>query len=125
MIQTSGPSLAEQLVTSVVNGIQDVKGEDIVVLDLREIPHAVADFFVVCHGNSTTQVSAIARGVEKGTRADLGQRPWQAEGYGQAQWVLLDYSDVVVHVFYREARAFYGLEELWADAERQEIEYAT
>lgn len=114
---------SEQLVSCVVNGVQNVKGEEITVLDLREVPHAVADYFVICHGNSYTQVNAIARSVEAEALSELEERPWHREGYGQANWVLLDFSNVVVHVFYKESRSFYALEELWADASFEQIEY--
>lgn len=114
---------SEQLLEVVIDAIQDVKGEDIKGMDLRKVPHAVADFFVVCHGNSHTQAQAIARKVEEATEKKLDQSPWQREGMQNAEWVLLDYVDVVVHIFYKEARPFYGLEELWADAEVKDYEY--
>lgn len=125
MAKKTTPPPVEILVESVVQGIQEVKGEEIVVLDMREIPHAVSDFFVICHGKSNTQVDAIGRSVEHTTHQQLQDKPSHREGYGQANWVLLDYTNVVVHVFYKDARSFYGLEELWADAKREEIEYLT
>lgn len=114
---------SEQLVGEIVNAIQEVKGEQIRSLDLRSVPHAVADFFIVCHGNSHTQVQAIARRVEDDTEKKLNESPWHKEGVANAEWVLLDYTDVVVHIFYRDARDFYGLEDLWADAKVKEYEY--
>lgn len=113
----------EHLLEVIVNAIQDVKGEDIRSLDLRNITHAVSDYFVVCHGNSSTQVQAIARRIEEETEKTLNDSPWNTEGVQNAEWILLDYSDIVVHVFHRDAREFYGLEELWADAEVKEYEY--
>lgn len=106
---------------AVIDGIQEIKGEEINVIDLRGIPHAIADYFIVCHGNSHTQVDAIARSVERETEKQLDESPWHKEGLNNAEWVLLDYTDVVVHVFYKEARAFYGLEDLWADAHITEV----
>ena len=117
MTKTTDSKQTTLLLESIIEGIQDVKGHDITVLDLTKIPHAVASHFVVCHGNSNTQVTAIARGVEKQTSIALNEKPWSREGIGNAEWALLDYGNIVVHVFYKEARAFYALEELWADAE--------
>lgn len=113
----------EHLVEVVVNAIQEVKGEDIVSLDLKKVTHSVADYFVICHANSHTQVQAIARRVEEETMKTLNDRPWHKEGIQNAEWVLLDYTDIVVHVFYKEARTFYALEDLWADGEVKEYEY--
>ncbi|MDG1159922.1 MAG: ribosome silencing factor [Flavobacteriales bacterium] len=117
MTKTTDSKQTTLLLESIIEGIQDVKGHDITVLDLTKIPHSVASHFVVCHGNSNTQVTAIARGVEKQTSIALNEKPWSREGIGNAEWALLDYGNIVVHVFYKEARAFYALEELWADAE--------
>jgi ribosome-associated protein len=114
---------AEQLLEVIVNAIQDVKGEDIRSFDLRNLSHAVADFFVVCHGNSHTQAQAIARRIEEETEKILNQSVWHREGVQNAEWILLDYVDIVVHVFYRDARPFYGLEDLWADAKVQAYQY--
>lgn len=113
----------DELLEVIVTAIQDVKGEEIKSLNLRELHNAVADYFVVCHANSHTQVQAIARKVEDATEKQLKQSPWHKEGIQNAEWVLLDYVDIVVHIFYKEARPFYGLEELWADAEIEEYEY--
>jgi len=114
---------AEQLLEVIVNAIQDVKGEDIRSFDLRNLSHAVADFFVVCHGNSHTQAQALARRIEEETEKTLNQSVWHREGVQNAEWILLDYVDIVVHVFYRDARPFYGLEDLWADAKVQAYQY--
>lgn len=107
---------AEVLVSTIIEGIQDAKGQGVVKLDMREIPHAVADFFVVCHGSSNTQVDAISRNTEHNVYDKLKEKAWQKEGTNNAEWILLDYGNVVVHIFYKESREFYGLEELWADA---------
>ena len=113
----------EHLVEVVVNAMQEVKGEEIVSLDLKNVIHAVADYFIICHANSHTQVQAIARRVEEETMKTLNDRPGHKEGIQNAEWVLLDYTDIVVHVFYKEARTFYALEDLWADGEVKEYEY--
>ena len=101
---------------SVIKAIQDKKGENIVSLDLRKIPEAVADFFVICQATSTTQVKAIADSVEEKVRVDCGEVPYKHEGHGALQWVLVDYVNIVVHVMQPDTRTFYNLEELWSDA---------
>lgn len=105
------------LVQHALNGIEDVKGENLVVFDLREIENAVCDFFVICDANSTTQVGAISDSIEKHVRENLNDRPWHVEGRENAHWILLDYVNVVVHVFQKEARTFYDIESLWNDAQ--------
>lgn len=110
------------LLQSIVAGIEDGKGEDIVVMDLREVHASVCDYFVVCHGNSTTQTEAIARKIKENTIKSLDERPWKSEGFSNATWILLDYVDVVVHVFHKETRSFYDIEELWADADVDHLE---
>jgi ribosome-associated protein len=119
MTQARRKPTSSPLVDAVVKGIQEVKGKDIVHLDLRGLPNTVADHFVVCHGDSDTQVDAIAGSVEKMVRELIGERPWHVEGRENRGWVLVDYVDVVVHIFHKEKRIFYGLEDLWADAVRQ------
>jgi ribosome-associated protein len=109
------------LIDTIVDGIQDVKGQNISVLNLSELPNAVADFFIICSGDSSTQVESIAQSVVRKTRTELQEKPWHEEGTRNAEWVLLDYVNVVVHVFYKDIREFYNLESLWADAERINI----
>jgi ribosome-associated protein len=104
------------LVDTIIKGIQEKKGHEIVVLDLTDIPNSICDYFVICHGDSNTQVEAIADSVEDETIKSLKEKPWHREGMENAEWVLLDYISVVVHVFYKQTREFYGLENLWADA---------
>lgn len=101
----------------VIHGIQEKKGNEIVRLDLRNIHSSVADYFVVCHAESATQVKAIARSVEQEVYKASGQFPLRTEGVELGEWILLDYVDVVVHVFKTDKREFYGIEELWGDAE--------
>jgi ribosome-associated protein len=100
----------------IVKGMEEKKAHDIVVLDLRHLKSAVADFFVISHGESDTQVEAIANSVEDMVEKALNESPWQKEGFQNAEWILLDYVNVVVHVFVNEKREFYGIEELWGDA---------
>lgn len=104
------------LIDQIVSAIQDVKGEDIMIFDLLGIENSVAETFIICSGNSNTQVNAISGSVEKKVRNELGERPWHVEGTENAMWVLVDYISVVVHIFQRETRSFYDLEELWGDA---------
>ncbi|MBJ6143574.1 ribosome silencing factor [Hymenobacter sp. BT559] len=113
---------SDTLAEVVVRGMQERKGTDIVVLNLKELKNAVADYFVICSANSDTQLDAVARSVEEEVEKLTGQSPWQTEGRTNREWVLLDYVDVVVHVFLRDRRQFYALEELWGDAEFTYIE---
>jgi ribosome-associated protein len=104
------------LLQSIIRGIEEVKGNEIVVMDLSRIPGAICDSFIICHGNSNTQVEAIANKVQEFTDKELNERPWRTEGYSNANWIILDYFNIVVHVFYKETRTFYDIEDLWADA---------
>lgn len=110
-----------KLSEKVVEGIQKKKGHDIAVLDLSQIDNAICRYFIVCHGDSNIQVTAIAESVEENVKASLHESVLHREGYHNAQWILLDYGDVVVHVFQKPYREFYNLEALWADAERNDI----
>jgi ribosome-associated protein len=116
---------SDTLAEVVVRGMQERKGTDIVVLNLKELKNAVADYFVICSASSDTQLDALARSVEEEVEKLTGQYPWQTEGRTNREWVLLDYVDVVVHVFLRDRRQFYALEELWGDAEFTHIEEPT
>lgn len=122
MTETTKEINSEELCNAIVEGMQDNKAEDIVVIDLREIENAVADFFVIASGTSSTQVDGIANAIVRSTRKSLKQKPWHQEGKNNSQWVLLDYVDVVAHIFQREAREFYDLEDLWADGIKRQIE---
>lgn len=108
---------AEMLSRIIAEGMLEKKGIDIVIMDLRKAKNAVTDFFVICSGNSDTQVEALMDSVEEYVFKHLGEWPWQTEGKANREWVLLDYVDVVAHIFKKERRQFYGLEELWGDAE--------
>ncbi len=104
---------------TIIQAILDRKGENIISLDLRKIPEASADFFIVCEATSTTQIKAIADYVEVQLKKICGETPYRHEGKQAAQWVLIDYINVVVHVMHPEARNFYKLEEMWSDAVSQ------
>lgn len=113
---------SDTLAEVTVRGMQERKGTDIVVLNLKELKNAVADYFIICSASSDTQLDALARSVEEEVEKITGQSPWQSEGRTNREWILLDYVDVVVHVFLRDRRQFYALEELWGDAEFTYIE---
>jgi ribosome-associated protein len=102
---------------TIIHAIQQKKGENIVSLDLRKIPEAVTDFFIICHASSTTQVKAISGHIEALVEDECGEAPFRHEGQQAAQWVLVDYINVVVHVMHEDARTFYKLEEMWSDAQ--------
>ena len=112
---------SQVLCNTIVEGMQENKAKDIVVLDLRGITSAVTDFFVICSGESSTQVEGISNSVTRHTRKELEERPWHQEGKTNSEWILLDYVNVVAHIFYKDARSFYDLEDLWADAKRKNI----
>ena len=105
----------EQKRKMIIDAIGEKKGHQIVSIDLREVEHSICDFFIICHGESTTQVSAIAESIEKKLKEEARIRAHHVEGMQNSQWVLLDYFDILVHVFQEEYRSFYKLEELWAD----------
>jgi len=105
----------EALKDLVIEAILEKKGQDVVSLDLRDIHDTVSDYFIIAHGDSSTQVNAIFQNILDVTK-DKGQRPYHSEGMKNGEWVIIDYVDVVAHIFYRERRDFYMLEELWSDA---------
>ena len=105
-----------KLFKTILRAIQEKKGEHIVSLDLRKIPEAVSDFFIICEATSTTQVKAIAEHVEYLVKEECDESPYRHEGKNALQWVLVDYVNVVVHIFQPETRKFYRLEEMWSDA---------
>ena len=106
----------ERILTTITNGIQKLKGKDIIQIDLTTINHTECNYFVICHGTSNTHTGAIAESVEEVTEEKLGLKVFHKEGYRNGIWILLDYGDIIVHVFQKEARDFYDLEKLWADA---------
>lgn len=111
----------DDLIAVILKGIDDVKGDDIQLLDLREIENTVCDYFVICSGNSNTQVNAISGSIQKVVGKELQDKPWHVEGENNAEWVLMDYVNVVVHIFQKHVRDFYDIESLWGDAKITEI----
>ena len=112
---------AKQIVDTIVKGIQEKKGQQIVVADLSHIEGTIAHYFVICQGNSPTQVEAIAESVGDMVRETLHEKPAHVVGLERAQWVAIDFTDVIVHIFVPELREFYDLENLWQDAEIETI----
>jgi len=122
LMQIQPQASSELLQKFVVEGLQEIKGENITILDLREIESAVTDFFIIAEGNSNTQVNALSDSVHKSVRENIGDRPWHIEGKENAEWVLMDYVNVVVHIFQKGTREFYDLESLWGDAPTTTLE---
>lgn len=116
-----GPT--ELLADAIVEGILEVKGRNISVLNLKDIHNRVCDYFIICQADSNTQVNAIAGSVEEMVKKIIGERPYRKEGFENSEWILVDYVTVVVHVFQTEVRNFYNLESLWADAEVTQIAF--
>ena len=112
----------DTLLTHIIEGIEEVKGEDINVLDLREIENNVCQYFVVCSGNSNTQVRAISGAVQKLVSKAIHEKPWHVEGLETSEWILMDFVDIVVHIFQKQTRSHYDIESLWGDAKQTLIE---
>ncbi len=113
---------ADELITLIIAGIEEVKGIDINLLDLREIENTVCDYFVICNGTSNTHVNAIVSSIQKTVSKSIKDKPWHIEGADNAEWVLMDYVNVVVHVFQKHVREFYDIEGLWGDAKVTMVE---
>ena len=107
---------SETLSNLIVEGMLEMKASDVQIFDLRDIKHSVADFFVICSGNSDTHIDSISQLIEKNVFEKSRQKPWKKEGFENKEWILIDFVDVIAHVFNKEKRAFYALEKLWADA---------
>lgn len=110
-----------KLKDAVIRGITDKKGKNLVCLNMTKVSGTVCDYFVICEGDSSVQVDAIARSVEEEVEKTTGEKVYHSEGYENSEWVLLDYVDIVVHIFQPQVRSFYNLEALWDDAEHEEI----
>jgi len=117
MVKKKIGNLSTYLSEIAIHGIQEKKGNDIVRLDLRELSSSVSDYFVICHADSSTQVKAIADSVEEEIYKNTQTNPWHKEGLETTEWVILDYFDIVVHIFKTEKRDFFGIEDLWGDAQ--------
>jgi len=113
---------AEVLLESVLKGIFEKKGQNVLKIDLRKLENRITDYFVICHASSGTQVSAICDSVDDTVRKEAAEKPFHVEGLDNCFWVLLDYGNVVVHIFLEEYRTFYSLESLWSDAAIEIIE---
>ena len=118
---TKESSSADLLITTIIDGIEDVKGQDINILDLREIENTVCDYFIICEGTSNTQVNAIVNSIQKKVSRQTRDKPWHIEGSDNAEWILMDYVNVVVHIFQKHIREYYDIESLWGDAITTEI----
>lgn len=112
----------DQLITTIIGGIEEVKGKEITILDLREIENTVCDYFIICEGTSNTQVNAIVNSIQKQVSKTLKDKPWHVEGSENSEWILMDYVNVVVHVFQKHIREYYDIESLWGDAKTTQIE---
>ena len=112
----------EALLDAVIKGLDEVKGCDITVVDLKSVTHAISSYLVIAHGSSYTQVQALTHSVEKVCWEALSEKPVSVQGLRNGEWTILDFFDIVVHVFHEEARTRYDLEELWGDADIRKIE---
>ncbi|OAD44459.1 ribosome silencing factor [Polaribacter atrinae] len=111
----------DDLIALIIKGIDEVKGENIQLLDLRDIENTVCDYFIICSGNSNTQVNAISGSIQKIVSKELKDKPWHIEGQTNSEWVLMDYVNVAVHIFQKHVREYYDIESLWGDAKITEI----
>ncbi len=121
MIKKKDFSETEELLEHINNAIINKHGYDLLNLNLEKIDNSITKHFVICHGSSSTHVNTIAENIQRSVKKELQESPWQKEGFENSQWILLDYIDVVVHIFQKESRDFYKLEELWGDAEQKKI----
>ncbi|MFW5777922.1 MAG: ribosome silencing factor [Bacteroidota bacterium] len=121
MVNEKVLEVTDVLKTEIINGIQEKKGKEIVCLNLAKINSTVCDYFVICHGTSNTHVSSIADAVEETVKKQTGVKPRRREGFANAEWLLLDYLDIVVHIFQEDVRNYYNIEDLWADAPAEYI----
>ncbi|WP_422105713.1 ribosome silencing factor [Winogradskyella sp.] len=119
---TKDKTSADQLITTIIGGIEEVKGKEITILDLRDIENTVCDYFIVCEGTSNTQVNAIVNSIQKQVSKTTKDKPWHVEGTDNAEWILMDYVNVVVHIFQKHIREYYDIESLWGDAKMTQIE---
>lgn len=121
-LMTNKETNNDQLIAQIIKGIEEVKGNNIEILDLRAIDNTVCDYFVICNGTSNTQVNAIVNSIQKIVSKALKDKPWHVEGSDNAEWVLMDYISVVVHVFQKHIREYYDIESLWGDAKTTSIQ---
>ena len=112
----------DTLITNIIEGIDNLKGEKINIIDLRKIDNSVCKYFIICSGNSNTHVKSISNSIQKHVWKETNENPWHVEGEERCDWILIDYVDIAVHVFKKETRIFYDLESLWGDAKQILIE---
>ncbi len=110
-----------QLLDSIISGIQEKKGKNITTIDLRGMPGVICDYFVICEGNTPTQVAALAESVEHVVKTNIKESPIRVQGQQLAEWVGIDYGNIIVHIFLPELRGFYNIENLWSDAKSEKI----
>ena len=115
-------SSADELIALILSGIEEVKGHYINLLDLRDIENTVCDYFIICNGTSNTHVNAIVGSIQKTVSKAIQDKPWHVEGSDNAEWILMDYVNVVVHVFQKQVREYYDIEGLWGDAKVTSVE---
>jgi len=111
----------EILSDEIVSAMLEKKAIAPVIIDFMKIQNTISDLFIICHGTSRTHVEAIADGIIMNVKKNTGQSPWHREGFENAEWILIDYSDIIVHIFQENRRNFYNLEQLWADADLRNI----
>ena len=112
----------DTLITNIIEGIDNLKGEKINIIDLRKIDNSVCKYFIICSGNSNTHVKSISNSIQKHVWKESNENPWHVEGEERCDWILIDYVDIAVHIFKKETRIFYDLESLWGDAKQILIE---
>ncbi len=121
MINHTSLEELNELKAAIIKAIDDKKGENIISIEIGKLENSITDYFIICNAQSNTQVNAISYGIEKDLRHNLKQRPWHIEGRDNSQWIVMDYSSIIVHIFQTPYREFYKLEELWADAPIKKI----
>lgn len=122
MLENTKLLVTDTLITNIIEGIDNLKGEKINIIDLRKIDNSVCKYFIICSGNSNTHVKSISNSIQKHVWKETNENPWHVEGEERCDWILIDYVDIAVHVFKKETRIFYDLESLWGDAKQILIE---
>jgi len=122
MLENTKLLSTDTLITNIIEGIDNLKGEKINIIDLRKINNSVCKYFIICSGNSNTHVKSISNSIQKHVWKETNENPWHVEGEERCDWILIDYVDIAVHIFKKETRIFYDLESLWGDAKQILIE---
>lgn len=122
MPEKSYPHIKNKTVAAAIEGILSKKGKQVLIMNMENIKNSISSYFVICHGTSRPHITAIADAVDDHVKTETGLNPWNKEGFENAEWILIDYADVVIHIFQETSRKHYKLEELWADADIQRIE---